>query len=79
MVANLRALVSKLQTALTMRGRYIFVNQNQYYSNNAGRMVTRYMLMERINGKKPVKLFETYQLVDVVKYLAAQLQGGDAE
>ncbi|MBO7669725.1 MAG: hypothetical protein J6S60_03960 [Oscillospiraceae bacterium] len=70
-MASLRALTSKLQLALAMRGRRIGISTHRVWSDRAGRMVTKYMLRE--DGHT---LLETWQLVDVVTYLAGQLDGG---
>lgn len=71
---NLKRLAYKLQTALCRAGRHIKINQYQSYSENAERMVTKYVLQEnQINTKgksKSVTLMETYQIADVVKFLA---------
>lgn len=79
---NLRRLANKLQTALTMNGRFIKINQYQNYSPKAERMVTKYVLVE----KKPVKgkqkdfvILETYQMAEVVKQLAEMLHDTETE
>ena len=78
---NLHATARKLQTALTMKGRYIKINQFQSYSERAERMVTKFVLSEKRNveGKeKDVAICSTYSMADVVKTLAAILNdGGD--
>ena len=71
-MANLRALLRKLQTAHTAKGRRILVNQFQNYSERAGRMVTKYGLSEKRNGKL-VKIFETWQIHEAVQFLADEL------
>ncbi len=71
-MANLRALLRKLQTAHTAKGRRILVNQFQNYSERAGRMVTKYVLSEKRNGKL-VKIFETWQIHEAVQFLADEL------
>ena len=78
-MAKLRTIASKLQTALTLQGRYIMINQTQVYSEAMGKMFTKYVLRERrrIFGKnKNVTLLETFRLVEVVTFLAAELNGG---
>lgn len=73
---NLRQTAYRIQTALCQRGRYIKINQQQIYSENLGRMVTKYVLQEKrnVNGKqKNVTLIETFQMVDVVKELVREL------
>lgn len=70
---NLRKLTNKLQTALCQKGRYIRLNQYQSYSERSQRMVTKFVLTEKIvrNGKpKNVTIMESYQLADIVKKLA---------
>jgi len=77
---NLRQTAYRLQTALCQRGRYIKINQQQIYSDNLERMVTKYVLREseNINGKKKdVTLLETFQMVDVVKKLVKELGEAD--
>lgn len=71
-MANFRALLRKLQTAHTAKGRRILVNQFQNYSERAGRMVTKYVLSEKRNGKL-VKIFETWQIHEAVQFLADEL------
>lgn len=66
---NLRKLMYKLQTALTRRGRYIRIEQRQFYAEEAGRMLTKYVIVE---GKKT--LLETFRPADVVKLLADELK-----
>ena len=76
---NLHALARKLQTALSIRGRYIKINQYQHYSEHTGRMVTKFVVCEKrkIEDKeKDVSICETYQMADVVKSLASLLNGG---
>lgn len=78
---NLHATARKLQTALTMKGRYIKINQFQSYSERAERMVTKFVLSEKRkveDKEKDVVICSTYQMADVVKNLAAILnEGGD--
>lgn len=77
---NLRRTMYKLQTALCQQGRYIKINQMQAYSPRAERMVTKYVLTEKqmtpIGKMKTVTLLETYQVADVVKFLADEYGGG---
>ena len=71
---NLKRLAYKLQTALCQKGRYIKINQLQAYSPKAGKMVTKYVVVEKKtlpNGKKKdFVILETYRMADVVKTLA---------
>lgn len=76
---NLHATARKLQTALTLKGRYIKINQLQSYSERAGRMVTKFVLSEKRNvegNEKDVAICSTYLMADVVKTLAAILNDG---
>ena len=79
---NLKGIAYKLQKALCLRGRYIKINQTQYYSTEKERMLTKYSLKERciINSKgdiKDITLLETFRMIDVVNYLAEELGGGE--
>lgn len=81
-MASLRPVMYKLQTALSMRGRYIKINQFQSWSQRQQRMVTKYVVCEKrmVNEKfKDVAILESYQMADVVVGLAAMLKetGGD--
>lgn len=76
---KLRALASKLQTALLRRGRQVKINQYQHYSTKLQRMVTKFVVCERVEqdgDTKNVTVCETYQMADVVKALAARLNDG---
>ena len=78
---NLRRMVNKLQTALIAKGRYITVNQKQFYSDDIERVVTLYEVKETIvdeNGAnaKTIKVLKSYSLVEVVKTLAKIYGGG---
>ena len=78
---NLRRMVNKLQTALIAKGRYITVNQKQFYSDDIERVVTLYEVKESIvdeNGAtaKTIKILKTYSLVEVVETLAKIYGGG---
>lgn len=73
---KIKQLAYKLQTALCQKGRYIKINQQQLYSERSERMVTKYVLQEKCvakNGAKNQTLLETFQIVDVVKFLAKEL------
>lgn len=81
-MASLRPVMYKLQTALSMRGRYIKINQYQSWSQRQQRMVTKYVVCEKrmVDEKfKDVAILESYQMADVVVGLAAMLKetGGD--
>ena len=78
-MTKLKTIANKLQTALTMRGRYITISTRQFYSEQFEKMCTKYILQERqvIQGKKKnVTLFETMNMIDVVTFLANALNGG---
>ena len=79
-MAKLKSIANKLQKALTMNGRYITINQNQFYSDKLEKMCTKYVLKEKakIDGEtKNVTLLETFRMVDVVNFLANLLNGGE--
>ena len=79
-MAKLKTIANKLQKALTMNGRYITINQNQFYSEKLEKMCTKYVLKEKmeIDGKmKDMTLLETFCMVDVVNFLADLLNGGE--
>lgn len=79
---NLKGIAYKLQKALCLRGRYIRINQIQFYSAERQKMSTKFVLKERRivddDGEtKDVTLLETFRLIDVVNYLAEELGGGE--
>ena len=79
-MAKLKSIANKLQKALTMNGRYITINQNQFYSEKLEKMCTKYVLKEKaeIDGEvQNVTLLETFRMVDVVNFLADLLNGGE--
>ncbi len=79
-MAKLKSIANKLQKALTINGRYITINQNQFYSEKLEKMCTKYVLKEKmeIDGKmKDMTLLETFCMVDVVNFLADLLNGGE--
>lgn len=79
-MAKLKSIANKLQKALTMNGRYITINQNQFYSEKLEKMCTKYVLKEKmeIDDKiQNVTLLETFRMVDVVNFLADLLNGGE--
>lgn len=77
---NIRKITRKLQMALCQQGRYIRINQKQFYSATAERMVTKYVLIEtrenETGRKKDHTLLETYRPEEVAKKLAA-IYGGE--
>ena len=79
-MAKLKSIANKLQKALTMNGRYITINKNQFYSEKLENMCTKYVLKEKMeidDKMKNVTLLETFRMVDVVNFLADLLNGGE--
>lgn len=79
-MAKLKSIANKLQKALTMNGRYITINQNQFYSDKLEKMCTKYVLKEKMeidDKMQNVTLLETFRMVDVVNFLANLLNGGE--
>lgn len=79
---NLKGIAYKLQKALCLRGRYIRINQIQFYSSERQKMSTKFILKERItvddDGEtEDVTLLETFRMIDVVNFLADELGGGE--
>ena len=63
-----------------MNGRYITINQNQFYSEKLEKMCTKYVLKEKMeidDKMQNVTLLETFRMVDVVNFLADLLNGGE--
>lgn len=79
-MAKLKSIANKLQKALTLNGRYITINQNQFYSEKLEKMCTKYVLKEKVeidDKLQNVTLLETSRMVDVVNFLADLLNGGE--
>ena len=79
-MAKLKSIAYKLQKALTLKGRYITINQNQFYSEQLDKMCTKYFLREKqkIDGEeKNVTLLETFRMIDIINFLADMLNGGE--
>lgn len=79
-MSKLKSIANKLQKALTLNGRYITINQNQFYSEKLEKMCTKYVLKEKMeidDKMQNVTLLETFRLVDVVNFLADLLNGGE--
>ena len=79
-MARLKSIVYKLQKALTFKGRYITINQTQFYSEQLDKMCTKYILKEKqeVDGKeKNVTLLETFRNIDIINFLADLLNGGE--
>ena len=79
-MAKLKSIANKLQKALAMNGRYITINQNQFYSDKLEKMCTKYVLKEKMeidDKMQNVTLLETFRMVDVVNFLADLLNGGE--
>lgn len=77
---SLKSIAYKLQKALTFKGRYITINQNQFYSEAFEKMSTKYVLKEKTEkyGKTKYETrLETFRLIDVVNYLADLLKEGE--
>ena len=74
---NARRLMYKLQTALCANGVYVRIDQRQYWSDKAGRMLTIYEARKECGAL----LCKSYRAVDVVQALAAILSecGGGSE
>lgn len=78
-MARLKSTANKLQAALALQGRHISINQTQTYSERLDKMCTKYILREKrivLGKKKNVTLLETFRMVDVVTFLAEELNGG---
>ena len=76
---KLKSIVYKLQKALILKGRYITINQTQFYSEQLDKMCTKYILREKqeIDGEiKNITLLETFKMVDIINCLADLLNGG---
>ena len=79
-MAKLKSIANKLQKALAMNGRYITINQNQFYSEKLEKMCTKYVLKEKMeidDKMQNVTLLETFRMVDVVNFLADLMNGGE--
>ena len=72
---NVKRLMYKLQTALCAKGMRVKINQQQSWSENAQRMITKYIV--KADGMYE-PLFESYKSHEVVQVLA-ELLGGDGE
>lgn len=78
-MARLKSTVYKLQKALSLKGRYVRINQKQFWSDKMEKFCTKYELRETViedGVKKDVVFLETFNTVDVVKCLAELLNGG---
>ena len=73
---NARRTMYKLQTALCAQGTRIKINQQQYWNDDAKRMITKYIVKE--DGIYE-SIFESYKPHEVVQFLAELLNGGDGE
>ena len=77
---NLNALARKLQKALCLKGRYIKINQIQFYSELSNKITTKYILKETVeeDGKRKEQvIIETFRLIDIVRVLADMFDGGE--
>jgi hypothetical protein len=76
-MANMRALMNKLQTALCMKGKIVKITQYHNWNEEKRRAVTKYVICKKDNNSdKYISFFESYQLSEVVKALAGMLDGG---
>lgn len=80
---DLRRLARRLMQAISIQqGRRLSLATYQVYSQRAGRMCTKYQLSEQrpdSTGRTRYQtILSTWQLPDVVKTLAAELQQGDS-
>ena len=73
---NAKRTMWKLQTALCTQGKRIKINQKQHWSETAGKMVTKYLVV--LDGFY-TPLFESYRPHEIVQVLANMLNGGDDE
>lgn len=73
---NAKRTMWKLQTALCAQGKRIKINQKQHWSETAGKMVTKYLVV--LDGFY-TPLFESYRPHEIVQFLANMLNGGDDE
>ena len=79
-MTNLRGLSVKLQKALAQKGRKVLLMQTQIYSESTGRTLTKYTVKERNEQGEMECRLETWQLIDVVQFLAAAVkEEGDCE
>ena len=79
-MSKLKSTAHKIQTALSMKGRHITINQTQTYSDRLGKMCTKYILRERrdiLGRKRNITLLETFRMAEVVTFLAEELSGGE--
>lgn len=78
---NLRDRINRLQTALRCRGRYIRINQMQYYSEKTERIGTVYQVCETVTDKNGRKKNEIYckspKLADVLLTLIEIYEDGE--
>ena len=81
---NARRVMNKLVLAINLRGRHVKINQVQKYSEQCGRMVTKYMVMEerfqpKTGKRRYVSVLESGQAAEVVQALADMLNGTAAQ
>ena len=79
---NLRKTAKRLQMALCHRGRYIRINQIQYYSSKTETIGTIYQVCETVfdeeRGKKRREVYcESPRMADVVEVLLSLYKGGE--
>ena len=73
---NAKRTMYKLQTALCAKGIRIKINQKQHWSENADRMVSKYLVV--LDGMYEA-VFESYRPHEIVQFLADMLNGGDGQ
>ena len=81
---NARRMMNKLVLAINLRGRRVKINQVQKYSERCGRMVTKYMVMEKrfqpkTGKRRYVSVLESGQASEVVQALADMLNSTEAQ
>lgn len=77
MPTDLKRLMKKLQMALSIQqGRHISVSIYQMFSQKAGRNCSKYVISEQHGEGGYKKLLESWNLPEVVKFLAAEYERG---
>ena len=71
---NYKSLMRKLQTALAQRGECVSVTSLSVWSEKAGRMLTKWVLSRKADGKYHA-IYETWQAPDMVKHMVSIYNG----
>jgi len=79
---NTKRLMKKLQTAIIHTGYIVKIDTVQFYSEEQGRMITKYLIKDRREKKKKdgtivIKdfvIFESCSQIECVKFLAEVLK-----